>query len=59
MASIFGDLTVASNAFNNYRVYGTVLLLIMATWVGHNALLLCKMAFGTFFVLALKNIFLI
>lgn len=33
MASIFGDVTIATNAANNYRVYGTILLIIMFIWV--------------------------
>lgn len=28
-ASIFGDLSVPANAFNNYRVYGTCLFILM------------------------------
>ncbi|XP_074646904.1 solute carrier family 12 member 4-like isoform X2 [Tubulanus polymorphus] len=31
--SIFGDVTVEANAFNNYRVYGTCLLIVLALCV--------------------------
>lgn len=31
--SIFGDVTNPVNASNNYRVYGTILLLILFVWV--------------------------
>lgn len=29
MGSLFGPITIPANAYNNYRVYGTALLLLM------------------------------
>lgn len=30
---LFGAITDAATAFNNYRIYGTCLLIIMSIWV--------------------------